>query len=57
MQNLTKNQALEIIKSTLDKAVKEGIFNNLNDVYTVVAAFDLIAKKVIHEKPDDELGS
>jgi hypothetical protein len=54
MQNLTENQALEIIKSTLDKAVKEGIFNNLNDVYTVVAAFDLIAKKVINEKPVDE---
>jgi hypothetical protein len=54
MQNLTENQALEIIKSTLDKSVKEGIFNNLNDVYTVVAAFDLIAKKVIDEKPVNE---
>ena len=57
MQQLSEKQALEIIKATLDKAVKEGIFNSLNDVYTVVAAFDVIAKKVIDEKPVDELGS
>jgi hypothetical protein len=56
MQQLSEKQALEIIKATLDKAVKEGIFNSLNDVYTVVAAFDVIAKKVIDEKPVDELG-
>ena len=57
MQQLSEKQALEILKATLDKSVKEGIFNNLNDVYTVVAAFDVIAKKVIDEKPVDELGS
>ena len=56
MQQLSEKQALEIIKATLDKSVKEGIFNSLNDVYTVVAAFDVIAKKVIDEKPVDELG-
>jgi hypothetical protein len=56
MQQLTEKQALEIIKATLDKSVKEGIFGSLNDVYTVVAAFDVIAKKVIDEKPVDELG-
>ena len=57
MQQLTEKQALEIIKATLDKSVKEGIFSSLNDVYTVVAAFDVIAKKVIDEKPVDEFGS
>jgi hypothetical protein len=57
MQQLSEKQALEIIKATLDKSVKEGIFNSLNDVYTIVAAFDVIAKKVIDEKPVDELGS
>lgn len=56
MQQLTANQALEIIKATLDKSVKEGIFNNLNDVYTVVAAFDVIAKKVTNEKLTNESG-
>jgi hypothetical protein len=56
MQNLTENQALEIIKATLDKSVKEGIFTSLNDVYTVVAAFDVIAKKVIDESVTNELG-
>jgi hypothetical protein len=56
MQQLTEKQALEIIKSTLDKSVKEGIFSNLNDVYTIVLAFDTIAKKVIDESTNDELG-
>ena len=56
MQQLTDKQALEIIKSTLDKATKEGIFSTLNDVYTVVAAFDVIAKKVLNESNTNELG-
>ena len=56
MQQLTEKQALEIIKATLDKSVKEGIFTSLNDVYTVVAAFDVIAKKVINESGTNELG-
>jgi hypothetical protein len=53
MQNLTDNQALEIIKSSLDKATKEGVFNTLNDVYTVVAAFDHVAKKITNEIPEN----
>lgn len=56
MQKLTEKQALDIIKAILDKSVKEGIFNSLNDVYTVVAAFDIIAKKVIDESATNELG-
>jgi hypothetical protein len=56
MQQLTEKQALEIIKATLDKSVKEGIFTSLNDVYTVVAAFDVIAKKVIDESNTNESG-
>jgi hypothetical protein len=56
MQQLTEHQALEVIKSILDKATKEGIFSNLNDVYTAVLAFETIAKKVTNEKPVDELG-
>lgn len=56
MQQLTEKQALEIIKATLDKSVKEGIFTSLNDVYTVVAAFDVIAKKVIDESSTNESG-
>jgi len=56
MQQLTEKQALEIIKATLDKSVKEGIFTSLNDVYTVVAAFDVIAKKIIDESNINEPG-
>jgi hypothetical protein len=54
MQQLTERQALDIIKATLDKAVKEGIFSSLNDVYTVVASFDIIAKNCIDERHNNE---
>lgn len=57
MQQLTKKEALDIIKGNLDKAVKAGVYSSLNEVFTIVAAFDVIAKKVIDEKPNDELGS
>lgn len=46
---LTDNQALEILKATLDKATKEGVFNTLNDVLTVTAAFDHVVKKITNE--------
>ena len=57
MQKLTEKQALDILKAALDKATKEGVFGTLNDVYTVVLAFDTIAKKVIDENTIDEFGS
>ncbi len=56
MQKLTEKQALDILKATLDKATKEGVFGTLNDVYTIVLAFDTIAKKVIDENTINELG-
>ena len=56
MLKLTEKQSLDILKAALDKATKEGIFNTLNDVYTVVLAFDTIAKKVIDENNINELG-
>jgi hypothetical protein len=56
MQKLTEKQALDIIKAALDKAKKEGVFGTLNDVYTIVLAFDTIAKKVIDENTINELG-
>jgi hypothetical protein len=56
MQQLSKKEALDIIKFNLDKAVKAGVYSSLNEVYTIVAAFDVIAKKVIDESTNDELG-
>jgi hypothetical protein len=56
MQKLTEKQALDILKAALDKSVKEGIFSTLNDVYTIVLAFDTVAKKVIDESTNDEFG-
>jgi hypothetical protein len=54
MQKLTEKQALDILKAALDKATKEGVFGTLNDVYTIVLAFDTVAKKVIDENTINE---
>ena len=56
MQQLKTKEALDIIKYNLDKAVKEGVYSSLNEVYTIVAAFDVIAKKVIDESNINESG-
>ena len=56
MQQLTEKQALEILKSVLDKATKDGVFHTINDVYTIVMAFDIIAKKVNSENENDAVG-
>lgn len=53
MQKLNDKQALELIKMTLDKATKAGLFENINDIYTIVMAFDVIAKKIIPENEVD----
>ena len=54
MQKLTDQQALELIKITLDKATKGGLFENINDIYTIVMAFDIIAKKIM---PENEINA
>lgn len=43
---MDKQQALTIIKQTLDQAIKSGVISNLNDAQLVINAFQTIAKEI-----------
>jgi hypothetical protein len=44
MEQLTKEQAFDIVKAALDAAVKGGIFPNLNTVIAVNNAFAILVQ-------------
>ena len=46
---MNEKQALEIIKAILDEATKKGIFNKMDDAFTAITAFNLIAAKFENE--------
>jgi len=50
---MNEKQALGIIKAILDKAVEKGIFSKMDDAYTAIGAFNLIAKKFENEQDKD----
>ena len=47
---MNEKQALGIIKAILDKAVEKGLFNKMDDAYTAIGAFNLIAEKFENEQ-------
>lgn len=47
---MNEKQALEIVKAALDLGTQKGNFQNLNEAYTIIQAFDVIAK---HFKKDE----
>jgi len=48
---MNEKQALGIIRVILDKAVEKGLFNKMEDAYTAIGAFNIIAAKFENE-PD-----
>jgi hypothetical protein len=50
---MNEKQALEIVKAALDLGVQKGNFANLNETYTIIQAFDVIAKHF--NKKDENL--
>lgn len=46
---MNEKQALEIIKAIMDEATKKGIFGKLDDAFTAITAFNLIAEKFKNE--------
>ena len=47
---MNEKQALAIIKAILDKAVEKGLFSKMDDAYTAIGAFNLIASKFENEQ-------
>ena len=46
-----KKQAINIVQTFLNKASKDGVFENLNDSYTCIMAWNLICSEL--EKMDE----
>lgn len=47
---MNEKQALEIIKSILDMAVQKGIFVKMDEAFTAIQAFNVIAQKFKDEQ-------
>ena len=41
---MNKEQALQVIKQTLDEAIRKGVFPNLETAQQILQAFSIIAK-------------
>jgi hypothetical protein len=50
---MNEKQALGVIKAILDKAVEKGLFGKMDDAYTAIGAFNLIAEKFNDEPGKD----
>jgi hypothetical protein len=47
---MNEKQALGVIKAILDKAVEKGLFAKMDDAYTAIGAFNMIAEKFNDEQ-------
>lgn len=50
MQQLNEKQALEIIKAILDLSTQKGVFSKIEESYTAIQAYNILAEKL----KDDE---
>lgn len=47
---MNEKQALEIIKAILDMAVQKGIFVKMDEAFTAIQAFNIVAEKFKEEQ-------
>jgi aspartate/methionine/tyrosine aminotransferase len=47
---MNEKQALEIIKAILDLATQKGIFVKMDEAYTAITAFNIVAEKFKDEQ-------
>jgi hypothetical protein len=52
---MNEKQALEIIKAILNLATSKGIFIKMDEAYTAISAFNLIAEKFKDEPGKDAI--
>jgi hypothetical protein len=50
---MNEKQALGIIKAILDQATQKGVFVKMDDAFTAINAFNLIASKFENEPGKD----
>lgn len=49
---MNKEQSLQVIKSTIDLAIANGIFKNLESVNQILQAFQIVVKEINNDKPE-----
>lgn len=50
---MNEKQALEIIKAILDLATQKGVFSKIDESFTAIQAFNVIAEKFKDEQDKD----
>lgn len=52
MQQLNEKQALEIIKAILDLSTQKGVFSKIEESFTAIQAYNIIAEKLKEDEND-----
>ena len=47
---MNEKQSLEVIKAALDLATAKGVFGTLNDMNTIITAYNVIASKLLKDE-------
>jgi len=50
---MNEKQALEILKAILDLATSKGVFSKIDESFTAIQAFNVIAEKLKNEQDQD----
>lgn len=50
---MTKQQALQLIKSALDNAIAVGGFSNMQDVSVLIQAYQIISTEILTENKNN----
>lgn len=51
---MNEKQAIEVIKSALDLATSKGVFGTLNDMNTIISAYNVIASKMLKDESQSD---
>lgn len=47
---MNEKQAIEVLKAALDLATGKGVYSNLNDMNTIITAYNFVASKLIKDE-------
>jgi hypothetical protein len=53
---MNEKQATEVIKAALDLATSKGVFGTLNDMNTIITAYNVISSKMIKDESQSDNG-
>lgn len=51
---MNEKQALEVLKTALDLATSKGVFGTLNEMNTIIAAYNVISSKILKDEQNND---